>query len=139
MNTKSAWVVRGLALAAALACNSLPAYSKTYSCVVQGAYQVEKGALERHPLANHYVGERFEIDSETGRMTGDGFASTQWMGRKEILDPGSSEQSFKLLFVTPPFVSVRLVTVNEYDPGPMKNFLIMENNSTFTGMCNSPN
>lgn len=109
--------------------------SDTYICGVKVAYSVSDGQLQRHPLASEYEGEVFTVDRQTGDIAGSAFTSANWLGRREVLDYGSKQQSFKLVFVTPPYVSVRLLIVNEFDEGANKQFFLTDNSNSYTGFC----
>jgi hypothetical protein len=112
-----------------------------YKCTIKDAYEVIRGTLEPHRLGNrYYVGGEFVVDHATGKMSGK-ISSLGWIGRNEVLDFGSNEQSYISLYISPgPYINVRLLTIQEYREGSVKDFVFTTNGEeVFTGTCTKLN
>jgi hypothetical protein len=65
---------------------------------------------------------------------GAGFSSTVW--RSKVLDYGSTEQSFKVLYTSSEgFMHVRLLQILEHMAGRTKDFIFTDGNEVHTGHC----
>lgn len=104
-----------------------------YRCTLRSAYEVEGGAQSPAVMARSPIGDAFIVERSTGQIIGKSFVSADW--EVKAIEPGSDAQSFKVFFVTPPHVSLRLLVVNEYQQGRMKEFVLMENSTVYTGLC----
>lgn len=129
-----------LMLAPSLALSD-PSYSQEftgkfvgYYCTVQSAYKVDSGVLSPSGLAASFVGHPFLVERSTGQVSGSLFETDSWEGEK-ILDPGSNTRSYKVIYATPPNVSVRLLVVSEYQEALMKEFVLVDNLNVYSGQC----
>lgn len=109
-----------------------------YDCEVKQVAYLEKGAAT--PAIPHgRVGLKFIINRRSGEVVGD-----EWfvipLGKAlqvTVLDSGSSMETFKLIAhdkVLPPSRSI-YIEVNEYENGPNKSFIHVENSVVSTGIC----
>ena len=96
--------LRSMGIALAFAVNStIASAASDYICEVKAAYTLSDGLLGRHPSSNAFEGKIFTVDRHTGQIEGHPlFSSSGWLGKKQVLDYGSRQQSFKMLLVTPP-------------------------------------
>lgn len=105
-----------------------------YSCTMQSAYEVDRGGVSPAAQKGSFVGQSFLVERSTGRIDGSLFESDRWeVG--SVLDLGSNAQSYKVIFVTPSHISVRLLVVDEYQESPTKEFILMDNSYVYTGLC----
>lgn len=104
-----------------------------YDCTMRSAFELKDGALSPASMAGSPVGPSFFVERSTGQMIGYSFESADW--ETKFIEPGSNAQSFKVLFATPPHASLRLLVVNEYQEGRMKEFVLMENSTVYAGQC----
>jgi hypothetical protein len=107
--------------------------SAAYKCIVKNAYASKDGKLVPHQLLASFANKEFVVDRANGRMLGT-FSSAGWETVK-VLDFGSKEQSFKVIYVSGGYVQVRLLVVREFDAGASKDFTVAENDDVFTGVC----
>jgi hypothetical protein len=113
-----------------------PSYSQQegrfigYNCTLQRSYDVSKGA----PTGGPFIGQSFLVERSTGKISGSLFELDSWDGER-ILDSGSDGQSYKVIYLSPPKVSARLLVVNEYQEGRMKEFVLMDNSTVYAGLC----
>ena len=135
------WKVRLIRLAtfgAAVFCSTIcDAGPFQYDCEVKQVAYLEKGAAT--PAIPHgRVGLKFIINRRSGEVAGD-----EWfvipLGKAlqvTVLDSGSSSETFKLIAhdKPPPSRSI-YIEVNEYESGPNKSFIHVENAIVSTGIC----
>jgi hypothetical protein len=136
MGRRIYWMMLGplVALSGTSHSQEFPDKFKAYICTVRSAYKVDNGVLSPSATAGSFIGELFRVERRTGRILGSLFASDSWKGEK-VLDPGSNTQSYKVIFVTPPHVSMKLLVVDEYQKGSMKDFVLVNNSDVYAGQC----
>jgi hypothetical protein len=105
--------------------------SNGYKCTVKDAATVENGKLA---LKQSQSGMQFVVDRANGRMFGESFSSSGWQ-TIQILDKGSRNESFKVQYLSSPFVHVRLLVVNEFEDGAAKNFSMLDGPDVYAGTC----
>ena len=105
-----------------------------YYCTLQSAHQTERGSISPAAQKGSLVGQSFLVERSTGRIDGSLFEPDRWEVGK-IVDLGSNAQAYKVVFVTPPHVSVRLLVGDEYQEGPLKRFVLMDNAYVYVGLC----
>ena len=90
--------------------------SKYYKCVVKDYVKVEDSgefkSTKKDLLAA--IGSEFVVDKETGRMIGD-LSNHNSYGSPMIIDPGSSEQIYKVVTIYKPIPTLDVLTVKEYE------------------------
>ena len=125
------FVVFGLLLTVA---GGAAAYGEAagYKCNIKHSLQLGKdGAAEPRALGDLKI--EFVIDRASGRMLG-GTAATVW--KYEVLDYGSSQQSYKVLYTSQAgFLHIQLLQIEEFEDGPVKPFLIVDSTEVHTGTC----
>ena len=109
-----------------------------YDCEVKQSQTIEKsGATEPAPIS--LVGWKFSVSRESGEIAGPpGLALHRGQGWKElrVLDRGSKQQSFKFVAVSSgPYTNVLYLQVTEFQAGPLKPFLLIDNTNIHTGLC----
>jgi hypothetical protein len=108
----------------------------SYVCNIEHVNRLsEDGTIDtdiEHPWIKQ--GSTFVVERETGKMSGD-LTTENWPGRIEVLDQGSSSQSYKAIHVNPPHIRVRLVVIREYEKVNAKPFLVVDDTRMFTGTC----
>jgi hypothetical protein len=117
--------------------SQLMAGPNAYQCkIVQVVTLSAKGVTE--PATNLFgdlVGARFSIDRRSGAMIGLPFDTRYWPD-VVVLDPGSSDQSYKALIKSRgPNVNVMYIYVKEYHKGPLKPFLGSSDDNVYSGLC----
>ena len=83
------------------------------------------------------MNKEFFVDRTTGRMVGSkGFSNhNEGYGSPQVIDPGSVEQSFKVLTVYKPNVSVAYLEVKEFSAGNVKPFSFIGGGVVVSGTC----
>ena len=113
-----------------------------YSCEVRGSYKIDHGDLAKS--ASSYwkggkaIGQRFQVNIQTGAMIGDGFSSRHWP-KTVVLDYGLTPRgsSYKVLYSSPPggeFVNVAWLQVHASEVDN-KSFIFLDDYEVFTGLC----
>lgn len=79
----------------------------------------------------------FVVDRVTGRMVGStGFSNyNEGYGVPKVIDPGSSEQAFKVLTVYSPYPSVAYLEIEEFREGKSKPFTFIGGGYIVAGTC----
>lgn len=79
----------------------------------------------------------FVVDRTSGRMIGSkGFSNhNEGYGVPKVIDPGSSEQSFKVLTMYSPHTSVAYLQIEEYREGKAKPFSFFDGLIVVAGTC----
>ena len=117
---------------------------RVFLCEVVGSYTPNKagtlqGIAESPMRGGQTKGQRFQVDIQSGAMTGDGFSSRTWP-RTIVLDNGSSDRgsSYKVFYTSPPggeFINLAYLQINIYEDGLDKPFVLIEAAEVFTGNC----
>jgi len=105
-----------------------------YYCTVRSAFEVRNGVLSPSAPKGRFVGQSFLVERSTGKIAGSLFEPDRWEVDR-VLDFGSDAQSFKVIFVTPKQVRARLLVVDEYQKGVIKEFVLMDNLDMYAGEC----
>ena len=105
-----------------------------YNCTVRSAFEVRNGVLSPSAPKGRFVGQSFLVERSTGKIAGSLFEPDRWEVDR-VLDFGSDAQSFKVIFVTPKQVRARLLVVDEYQKGVIKEFVLMDNLDMYAGEC----
>jgi hypothetical protein len=111
-----------------------------YRCTIVDAVEVsDAGELvtTQFPQMILDLNEEFVVDRTTGRILGgSGLANHNAFGTPEILDPGSDEQSFKVITLYRPFVTVALLDIHQFREGLDKPFTYrMAGGVIISGTC----
>jgi hypothetical protein len=110
-----------------------------YKCTVKQVYDIDKGAavLQDNKRAIHVAGQTFVVSRQTGDVIGQPYTLNRAQGWKEfsIVDPGSDQQSFKLLAKSGGFANVVYLTVKEYEKATSKTFAYYDNFTLVVGTC----
>jgi hypothetical protein len=85
-------------------------------------------------LGESMVGKEFFVDRTNGWIRGEVFSSAGWT-TTQVLDNGSSQQSFKVLYLSSPYVHVRVLVVQEFEEGESKSFALLDDGDFFSGTC----
>lgn len=114
-----------------------------YLCEVSGSYKIEGGDLLASASSTwkgrKTSGQRFQVETQTGAMIGDGFNSRHW-ARTVVLDNGMSPSGsdYKVLYSSPSggeFINVAYLRVFSAESEPNKSFIFLDFNEAFTGLC----
>lgn len=86
-----------------------------------------------------YIGKQFLVDRRTGVMSG--LLKNSYVTRPDVIDHGSNQNSYKVVTTlrlaqgAGSGSNAYLLVVNEFDSGPRKSFLFVENDRVFFGFC----
>jgi hypothetical protein len=127
--------IRLLAIGAALVAPQQAVAFSGYKCTIQHSLNLgQDGSTQPHPAAQSYLKKEFIVDRASGRMLGDISSNLLW--KHEVRDLGSDKDSYKSIYTTqPPYVHVRILQILEFQDGPVKPFLLIENTAMHTGTC----
>ena len=110
---------------------------ESYECnVKEGMSLSEDGSLQKKGgFADIAVGTKFTVDRRTGRVLGK-ISNHNAYGQPKVIDPGSSEQSFKAITIYQPNVTVDLLIIQQFSDSPEKPFIFLfYNTSVLSGTC----
>jgi hypothetical protein len=107
-----------------------------YKCTIKRSFELrEDGSIQPHTTPEAFRNMEFIVNRESGQMLGD-ISSRWWTGKREVLDRGSDQQSYKLIYTSvPPIVHVNLLQIAEYRKDALKPFLLVANTNMHTGDC----
>jgi hypothetical protein len=108
--------------------------SSGYKCTIKHSLELgDDGSPRPHSSAEAFRNMEFIVDRTSGRLLGD--ISSQWWRKHEILDRGSDQQSYKVIYITEPTVHVNLLQVQEFQVEAVKPFLLVNDTDMHTGTC----
>ena len=87
-----------------------------------------------------YVGRTFHVDRATGTVLGRVLSNSSYATRT-VIDPGSEEQSFKLISIsaevggTDGGHNAAYLEIKEFESGYLKPFILVNNGRVLTGTC----
>lgn len=111
----------------------------SYSCVIEKDYLLSNnGSLS----ADHvlYSGFEFNVDRSSGHVLGDVISNASY-ANKIVLDAGSDQQAFKAIWFSKEFGgtnsgrNAQYLSVEEFEDGPSKPFVLVEGSRVLTGVC----
>jgi len=119
--------------------NSLFAGPIEYNCQIKYEYSLTSiGELSEGKMI--YKGEIFHIERPSGTVLGGGLGN-RFYPTKIIIDPGSKEQNFKLLYLSNPVKGTEngknavYIEVKEYAKTYEKPFVAVTNTKVLSGIC----
>ena len=86
-----------------------------------------------------YLGKEFTVDRKSGVMVGE--LKNSYVTRPQVIDFGSSENSYKVVTTmrtdqgAGAGSNIYALNIEEFESGPKKPFVFMENNRIFFGFC----
>jgi len=86
-----------------------------------------------------YLGKEFTVNRESGVMVGG--LKNSYVTRPQVIDFGSTENSYKAVTTmkmeqgTGAGSNIYALNIEEFESGPKKPFVFMENNKIFFGFC----
>lgn len=89
---------------------------------------------------NIYLGKKFNVDRNSGVVLGGGVGNSSYPN-KQILDPGSKDSSYKLIWSTNELAgtnsarNVIFLTVYEFETNYLKPFSLVAGSTILTGQC----
>ena len=119
--------------------NNLSAGPVEYKCEINYEYSLaSSGELKEGKRI--YKGEKFHIERPSGTVLGGGLGNHSYP-KKMIIDPGSKQQNFKLLYLSKPILGTEngknavYIEVNEYAETYEKPFVAVTNTKVLSGIC----
>jgi hypothetical protein len=138
--------MRGLLLIAASVALSTPVAAETpksYFCEVTNIYELsDSGVLQSSGGLDVLIkkqNNRFQININTGEMTGTLFSSSNW-ARTSVLDSGTSPSGsfLKVMYSSPPggeFTNVGYLEIQGRSDQPSRPFLYEVGGGFYSGTC----
>ena len=113
-----------------------PAFAAdSYKCTVISASGLDDdGELSSSNWTELHQGKEFVLDVATGRMIGE-VTNSNARSEPEILDPGSDDQSLKVITVFGPNVYIDYLLVRVYHEGDTKPFIFVTGETVLSGTC----
>lgn len=115
-------------------------YAQDYKCTINRIASADDSDSGVTGFRNRtYLGKEFTVERRTGLMAG--VLKNSYVTTPEIVDPGSSDNSFKVVTTMSrrqglgPGTMVYVLVVKEYLPGQRKPFTFLENDVAFFGTC----
>ena len=114
--------------------------SDGYKCEIKQALGLsDEGGLTKGGVASAVLemNSTFIVDRGTGRLIGSkGFSNENGQfGQPQVIDDGSSEQSFKVLTIYKPRTSVAFLEIREFEKSKKKPFIYFGAGLIVSGIC----
>ncbi len=119
------------------------AFAETYSyeCKVVEELSLQEDGRLITKKNNIYKNKTFHVDRNTGTVLGGGLGNSSYK-TKTILDPGGTQQSFKLIWLSHPVRGTNnkgknavYLLVQEFYETPEKPFVLVTGFTTLSGIC----
>lgn len=106
----------------------------SYVCTIQSFSRLNEGGALTSDRGDPILGEEFVVDRGSGRIMGKYIASAGY--ETKVLDPGSIQQSFKMVAsTTVGFKKVLYLQVHEFNKAERKPFLLVDASLIYAGTC----
>ncbi|WP_175403035.1 hypothetical protein [Pseudomonas sp. 24 R 17] len=108
--------------------------SVDYRCKIERVVAASEGKSNQM-----YIGKQFSVDRQTGLMIG--ALKNSYVTDPEVIDHGSPETSFKVITTmlkeqgAGAGSNIYALTINEFQDGPRKPFIFLNNDEAFMGWC----
>lgn len=108
--------------------------SVDYRCKIERVLAASEGKSNQM-----YIGKQFSVDRQTGLMIG--ALKNAYVTDPQVIDHGSPETSFKVLTTmrkdqgAGAGSNIYALTINEFQDGPRKPFIFLNNDEAFMGWC----
>ncbi|PYD04894.1 hypothetical protein DND90_13070 [Pseudomonas syringae pv. maculicola] len=105
-----------------------------YRCTIERVVAASEGKSNQM-----YINKQFSVDRQTGLMIG--ALKNSYVTNPQVLDHGSLETSFKVVTTmrkdqgAGAGSNIYALTINEYQDGPRKPFIFLNNDEAFLGWC----
>ncbi len=111
----------------------------TYSCEVKAEFSLaDDGILKLENKS--YIGSQFNVERKSGLVMGDVIGNSAYP-TKQVIDVGSSEQSYQLVWISHEVWGVKgafnsaYLRIQEYHAGIEKPFILNLGYKTLSGLC----
>lgn len=106
-----------------------------YRCLVSAAFQVNPQGERNEEILAPMIGAEFTVDRSSGLMVGD--LKNSYVTSPKVIDSGSEENSFKVLTLMKNDITsnVYVLTIEEFQDGPIKPFVFLNNSYVYHGTC----
>jgi hypothetical protein len=85
---------------AAFAEGGAGADAEGYKCIIRRSFELkEDGSVQPHRTPEAFRNMEFIVDPASGQLLGD-ISSRWWTGKREVLDRGSDQQSYKSICIS---------------------------------------
>lgn len=106
-----------------------------YECEVKQIHDIGEGAVNNRPR-DIALGQKFTISRQTGEIVGSpAYALSRGWKEFRVIDSGSNGQAYKFVAISDGFPNVVFVSVREFEKGPTKTFVYLNNFLLTTGTC----
>jgi hypothetical protein len=107
--------------------------SHSYVCTVEGFNRLTHEGTLKASLDDPIIGKEFTVDRKSGKIIGRYIGSDAF--DLQVLDPGSLNQSFKVMGTTRPFLHVLYLQIEEFVEEGLKPFLLIDGSLVYSGRC----
>lgn len=110
----------------------------TYECVILEEKELSEQGRLANPQFARDVGRRFYVDRATGIVLGAGFMTPLARAKATVVDAGSREEGFKVVYIEDKGASgkgVEVLKIQEWASGRTKPFVAMGWRSIVSGTC----
>ncbi len=99
-----------------------------YQCTVESIVSPETTTME-----SNQIGKKFTIERRTGQMISP--LIFQKTVTSQVIDYGSNKASYKVVMQKSKSSSIYTLTINEFDVGTTKSFILQKYNMAYLGWC----
>lgn len=131
--------MRTLIIGALFLVTASQALAQDYKCVIEKYMQPGLPQDKQEYWERLFKGKEFTVDRRTGIMAGT--IKNSYTTRPQIIDPGSKDNSFKVVTTLRREQGVGIgsnvftLVINEFESTPKKPFVFLENISIYIGTC----
>lgn len=112
--------------------------SSDYLCTIERAVSAQQS--ESHAkYTQMYIGKQFTVERQTGLMAG--ALKNSYVTAPQVISYGSTGESFKAVTTmrkdqgAGAGSNIYALTIDEYQEGPVKPFIFLENSDAYLGQC----
>jgi hypothetical protein len=117
----------------ALMAASVQAGPEGYVCTVSSfSHLTAEGTLNSDPQ-DPFIGQQFTVDRQSGKIIGKHVSSRGF--KTEVLEYGSTSQSFKMLGRSPGFLHILYMEILEFSEASLKPFVLVDGSRIYSGRC----
>jgi hypothetical protein len=111
----------------------------SYSCEIKGELLLTDDGVLRSEN-EIYLGSKFNVERKSGVVLGEDIGNSSYP-TKQVIDMGSSEQSYKLIWISREVIGFEgaynsvYLNIQEYNPNFLKPFTLNLGSRTLSGIC----
>lgn len=116
------------------------ASDNSYTCQINGEYKISDNGKLLPDNQNIYIDKIFNVERKSGVVLGGGVGNSSYP-TKSVIDIGSKDQSFKLIWISKDVIGTNggknavYLTIDEFINGDIKPFSMILSSKVLSGTC----